>query len=81
MLLFLISDFCRVLKRMFSFGYFPGVIQPLKMDLTEGSETSPKLNLTLGKYQKENIQATILVVLGSKCREWKGGWGVWYGTV
>jgi hypothetical protein len=26
------------------------------MDLTEGSETSAKLNLTPGKYQKENIQ-------------------------
>jgi hypothetical protein len=31
-------------------------IQPLKMDLTEGSETSAKLNLTPGKYPKENIQ-------------------------
>jgi hypothetical protein len=38
---------------MFSFGFF---IQPLKMDLTEGSETSAKLNLTPGKYPKENIQ-------------------------
>jgi hypothetical protein len=28
----------------------------LKMDLTEGSETSEKLNLTPGKYPKENIQ-------------------------
>jgi hypothetical protein len=26
------------------------------MDLTEGSETSAKLNLTPGKYPKENIQ-------------------------
>jgi hypothetical protein len=26
------------------------------MDLTEGSETSEKLNLTPEKYQKENIQ-------------------------
>jgi hypothetical protein len=57
---------------MFSFGYFPGVrlsfaevsepsvrsnyIPPLKMDLTEGSETSAKLNQTPGKYPKENIQ-------------------------
>jgi hypothetical protein len=32
------------------------IIQPLKMDLTEGSETSAKLNLTPGKYPKENIQ-------------------------
>jgi hypothetical protein len=31
-------------------------IQPLKMDLTEGSETSSKRNLTPGKYPKENIQ-------------------------
>jgi hypothetical protein len=28
----------------------------LKMDLTEGSETSAKLNLKPGKYPKENIQ-------------------------
>jgi hypothetical protein len=28
------------------------------MDLTEGSETSAKLNLTPGKYPKENIQET-----------------------
>jgi hypothetical protein len=33
-------------------------IQPLKMDLTEGSETSAKLNLTPGKYPKENIQVS-----------------------
>jgi hypothetical protein len=26
------------------------------MDLTEGSETSANLNLTVGKYPKENIQ-------------------------
>jgi hypothetical protein len=31
-------------------------IKPLKMYLTEGSETSAKLNLTPGKYPKENIQ-------------------------
>jgi hypothetical protein len=31
-------------------------IQPLKMDLTEGSETSEKLSLTPGKYPKEKIQ-------------------------
>jgi hypothetical protein len=29
------------------------------MDLTEGSETSAKLNLTLGKYPKENIKTKI----------------------
>jgi hypothetical protein len=33
-------------------------IQPLKMDLTEGSETSAKLILTPGKYPKENIQVS-----------------------
>jgi hypothetical protein len=33
-------------------------IQPLKMDLTEGSETSAKLNLTPGKYPNENIQVS-----------------------
>jgi hypothetical protein len=31
-------------------------IQPLKMDLTESSETSAKHNLTPGKYPKEHIQ-------------------------
>jgi hypothetical protein len=35
---------------------FKGLIKPLKMDLTEGSETSAKLNLTPGKYPKENTQ-------------------------
>jgi hypothetical protein len=30
------------------------------MDLTEGSETSAKLNLTPGKYPKENIQVYAL---------------------
>jgi hypothetical protein len=28
------------------------------MDLTEGSETSEKLNLTTGKYPKENTQVS-----------------------
>jgi hypothetical protein len=31
-------------------------IEPLKMDLTNGSETSAKHNLTPGKYPKERIQ-------------------------
>jgi hypothetical protein len=31
-------------------------IQPLNMELTEGSETSENHNLTPGKYPKENIQ-------------------------
>jgi hypothetical protein len=40
----------------FELNYFEGgFIQPLKMDLTEGSETSAKLNLTPGKCPKENI--------------------------
>jgi hypothetical protein len=30
--------------------------QPLKMELTEGSETSANHNLTPGKYPKEYIQ-------------------------
>jgi hypothetical protein len=49
---------------MFSFGYFPGefFIQPLKMDLTEGSETSAKLNQTPGKYPKENIQVFVITL-------------------
>jgi hypothetical protein len=29
------------------------------MDLTEGSETSAKLNLTPGKYPKEHIQVSL----------------------
>jgi hypothetical protein len=32
------------------------IIKPLKMDLTEGSETSAKLNLTPGKYPKKKKQ-------------------------
>jgi len=30
--------------------------QPLKMELTQGSETSANYNLTPGKYPKEHIQ-------------------------
>jgi hypothetical protein len=52
---------------MCSFGYFPGVrlrfadvsepyTWPLKMELTEGSETSANHNLTPGKHPKEHIQ-------------------------
>jgi hypothetical protein len=45
---------CQVhLQRLDEESFF---IKPLKMDLTEGSETSAKLNLTPGKYPKENIQ-------------------------
>jgi hypothetical protein len=43
------SIFKGLMKNMF-------FIKPLKMDLTEGSETSEKLNLTPEKYPKENIQ-------------------------
>jgi len=49
---------------MYSFGYFPGVrlwffilyIQPLKMELIEGSETSANHNRTPVKHPKEYIQ-------------------------
>jgi hypothetical protein len=51
---------------IFSFGYVPGVrlsfadvSEPfvrLNMDVTDGSETTAKLNLTPGKFPKENIQ-------------------------
>jgi hypothetical protein len=34
------------------------------MDLTEGSETSAKLNLTPGKYPKENIQDVVATLKG-----------------
>jgi hypothetical protein len=34
-------------------------IQPLKMDLTEGSETSAKHKLTPGKHPKEHIQKSL----------------------
>jgi hypothetical protein len=44
------------------------MIQPLKMDLTEGSETSAKLNQTPGKYPKENIQKTVGVL--TEIRNW-----------
>jgi hypothetical protein len=33
-----------------------GLFKNIHMDLTEGSETSAKPNLTPGKYPKENIQ-------------------------
>jgi hypothetical protein len=49
---FLISNFRRVLNLLKYFLF----IQPLKMDLTEGSETSAKHNLTPGKHPKEHIQ-------------------------
>jgi hypothetical protein len=34
----------------------PFLIKPLKIDLSESSETSAKLNLTPEKYPNENIQ-------------------------
>jgi hypothetical protein len=40
----------------YSMKYFILYIQPLKMELIEGSETSPYNNRTLGKYPKEYIQ-------------------------
>jgi hypothetical protein len=36
--------------------------KPLKMELTEGSETLENHNLTPGKYQKEYIQYLILTL-------------------
>jgi hypothetical protein len=36
--------------------HYPHSIQPLKMEPTEGSETSAALKLTPGKYPKEDIQ-------------------------
>jgi hypothetical protein len=44
--------FCRRFGTLFIFIF----IQPLKMDLTEGSETSAKHNLTPEKHPKEHIQ-------------------------
>jgi hypothetical protein len=38
------------------YEHFILYIQPLKMELTEGSETSAQHNLTPGKYPKEHIQ-------------------------
>jgi hypothetical protein len=32
---------------------YKGLVKPLKMELTEGSETSAKLNMTPGTYPKE----------------------------
>jgi hypothetical protein len=43
---------------------FFGWMKPLKMDLTEGSETSVKHNLTPGKYPKENTQDVYLAWAG-----------------
>ena len=39
-------------------------LQPLKMDLTEGSETSAIINQTPGNYPKESL----LQLLASLCR-------------
>jgi hypothetical protein len=62
---------------MFSFGYFPGVrlsfadisepsvrsqVHLQRLD-EEGSEASAKLNLTPGKYPKENIQVTTIIII------------------
>jgi hypothetical protein len=47
-----------------TFGCLPSVrfiladFKPLKMDLTEGSETSANINLTLGKHPKVNTVNT-----------------------
>jgi hypothetical protein len=41
--------------------------RPLKMDMTEGSETSAKLNQTPGKYPKENIHVTFIIWIHTLC--------------
>jgi hypothetical protein len=44
--------------------------QPLKMELTEGSETSANHNLTPGKYPKEYTQIVeflIVVIIVKEC--------------
>jgi hypothetical protein len=38
----------------------PSTSQPLKMELTEGSETSANYNLTPGKHPKEQIQTNVV---------------------
>jgi hypothetical protein len=51
------------------------------MDLTEGSETSAKLNLTPGKCPKENIQDAILILITEKWavgQEFGTGWVTLY---
>jgi hypothetical protein len=45
-----------IILYMFFWVFLRRHIEPLKMDLTEGSETSAKLNLMPGKYPKEHIQ-------------------------
>jgi hypothetical protein len=51
----------------FKFPCFPAHLtvyfQPLKMELTQGSETSANYNLTPGKYPKEHTQSFILFVV------------------
>jgi hypothetical protein len=45
-------------------SYFIRHIVPLKMDLTEGSETSAKLNLTPWRHPKEHIHDTLFRLYG-----------------
>jgi len=55
--LFLISNFRRVLNIVcILLVHFTLYIQPLKMELIEGSETSANNNRTPGKYPKEYIK-------------------------
>jgi hypothetical protein len=45
-----------------TFGCFPSVnFKPLKMDLTEGSETSANINQTLGKHPKVNTLKQLIL--------------------
>jgi hypothetical protein len=55
---FFISNFRRVLNLVYVLLGMKFIlhVEPLKMDLTEGSETSAKHNLTPGKYPKEHTQ-------------------------
>jgi hypothetical protein len=50
------QQWLRIHKYHAPFSSFIFFIKPLKMDLTEGSETSAQLILTPGKYPKESIQ-------------------------
>jgi hypothetical protein len=49
-------DIKNILKRDLVPPFFIRHIVPLKMDLTEGSETSAKLNLTPWRHPKEHVQ-------------------------
>ena len=58
----MISNFRRVLNIVCILILY---IQPLKMELIEGSETSANNNRTPGKYPKEYIQSSIYIYTSS----------------